>query len=144
MSRVTEDAPDDFRYAGERLGRPEDGPGSVATWLRRVIALLIDWLACEGVAAMIWSGYNLHPGVFDWYTPLVFLVEASVLTALLGGSFGQLILRIVAVRLDGRRLNIVAATLRTLLILLLIPPLVFNRDNRGLHDLAVGSIVLRR
>ncbi len=93
---------------------------------------------------MIWSGYNLHPGVFDWYTPLVFLVEASVLTALLGGSFGQLILRIVAVRLDGRRLNIVAATLRTLLILLLIPPLVFNRDNRGLHDLAVGSIVLRR
>ncbi len=48
------------------------------------------------------------------------------------------------VRLDGRRLNIVAATLRTVLILLIIPPVVFNRDNRGLHDLAVGSIVLRR
>jgi hypothetical protein len=32
---------------------------------------------------------------------------------------------------------------RTFLIVLVIPPLVFNRDGRGLHDLAVDSIALR-
>jgi uncharacterized RDD family membrane protein YckC len=25
-----------------------------------------------------------------------------------------------------------------------IPPLVFNRDSRGLHDLAAGTVVIRR
>ena len=33
---------------------------------------------------------------------------------------------------------------RTALICLVVPPLVFNRDNRGLHDLAFGTIALRR
>ena len=32
---------------------------------------------------------------------------------------------------------------RTFLICLVIPPVVFNRDNRGLHDLAVGTIDAR-
>jgi len=143
VSRVSEDGSTEPEYAGQRLGLPMHGPGSVATWLRRVGALLIDWLACEGVAAVISNGRSFT-GVGDLYTPLVFLVEASVLTALVGGSFGQLILRIQVVQLDGRRLNIVAALLRTVLILLVIPPVVFNRDNRGLHDLVARSIVLQR
>jgi len=141
---VAEDESSETEYAGKRLGLPMHGPGSVASWLRRAIALLIDWFACQGVAALITGGRSFQAGVFDWYTPAVFLVEASLLTALLGGSFGQLIMRIVVVRLDGHRLNLIAATLRTALILLVIPPVVFNRDHRGLHDLAVGSIVRQR
>ena len=144
VARVTEDESTEPTYPGERLGLPENGPGSVASWPRRFAALIIDWLACEGVAALIWSGANIRVNAGDWYTPLVFLVEVSVLTALLGGSFGQLVMRIVVVQLNGRRLNIVAAILRTVLILLVIPPVVFNRDNRGLHDLAVRSVVVRR
>jgi hypothetical protein len=31
-----------------------------------------------------------------------------------------------------------------MLICLVVPPLVFNRDNRGLHDLAVKTVSLRR
>jgi hypothetical protein len=40
--------------------------------------------------------------------------------------------------------NLLQALLRTLLICLVIPPLVFNRDQRGLHDLAVGTVTIRR
>jgi uncharacterized RDD family membrane protein YckC len=75
---------------------------------------------------------------------LVLLVEATVLTTLLGGSFGQLALRIVVVRLDGRPVNLLQALGRTALICLVVPPLIFNRDNRGLHDLAFGTIALNR
>jgi hypothetical protein len=80
----------------------------------------------------------------------VFLLEAAILTALLGGSFGQLVLGIVVVRIvtgsspETRPVNLLLALLRTLLICLVVPPLIFNRDNRGLHDLAVGTIALRR
>ena len=74
----------------------------------------------------------------------VFLVEASVLTPLLGGSFGQLLTRVAVVRVDGKPLNLLLAVARTLLICLVIPPLIFNRDQRGLHDLVAGTVTIRR
>jgi uncharacterized RDD family membrane protein YckC len=74
----------------------------------------------------------------------VFLVEAGVLTALIGGSFGQLIMRVVVVRVDGKPVNLLPALGRSLLICLVVPPLVFNRDNRGLHDMAFKTVTLRR
>jgi uncharacterized RDD family membrane protein YckC len=144
VSQPSEAAPG-TTYPGERLGLPESGPGSVASWTRRVLALFIDWLAARLVAglfigAAIWSGN----GVEQLWVFAVYVVEAGALTALLGGSFGQLVCRVAVVRLDGRPLPLIQALVRTILICLVIPPLVFNRDRRGLHDLAVGSITLRR
>jgi uncharacterized RDD family membrane protein YckC len=77
-------------------------------------------------------------------TMAIFLAEVTVFTAIAGGSFGQLALRLAVVRLDGRRVNLLQALVRTALICLVIPPVVFNRDNRGLHDLAVGTITVNR
>ena len=133
-------------YPGERLGLPEDGPGAVASWGRRILALVVDWVASTLVAiAFTGLGGWLEGSAFTESLPLlVFLVETTFLTALLGGSFGQLTLRVVVSRLDGRPLGVLQAFVRTLLICLVVPPLVFNRDQRGLHDLAVGSVTLRR
>lgn len=132
-------------YPGQRLGLPEDGPGSVAGWGRRALALAVDWLASMMVAAMfvgtaVWSGRD----PVGWVPLLVYWVEASLLTALVGGSFGQVVTRIAVVRLDRRPLGLLQSVLRTLLICLVVPPLVFNRDQRGLHDLVTGAITLRR
>lgn len=132
-------------YAGQRLGLPEEGPGAVAGWGRRVLALVVDWFASMGVAYgflgnELWTGQGLS----QWATLLVFLAEATVLTALVGGSFGQLVCRVAVVRLDGRPPNLLQALVRTALICLVVPPLVYNRDQRGLHDLAVGSVTIRR
>jgi uncharacterized RDD family membrane protein YckC len=132
-------------YAGARLGYPLTGPGSVASWLRRVAALFIDWFASQLVAGFIfgsevWTGHGAEQlTVFG-----VFIAETAVLVALVGGSFGQLAVRIAVVRLDGSRLSLLSAVLRSVLICLVIPAVVFNRDNRGLHDLAVGSVVVER
>ena len=131
-------------YAGQRLGLPEQGPGSVVGWGRRIGALFVDWIASElVVGAMVRLGLGAS-GWDAWLTMLVFLVEASVLTALVGGSFGQLVLRIAVVRLDRRPVNLLVALLRTLLICLVVPPVIYNRDRRGLHDLAAGTVTVRR
>jgi uncharacterized RDD family membrane protein YckC len=132
-------------YPGERLGLPPEGAGAVAGWVRRFVALFIDWLASRLVAGLVlgssvWSGRGLEQlSVFAF-----FILEATLLTALLGGSFGQLVVRVAVVHPGGRPLSILQALVRTVLICLVIPPLVFNRDNRGLHDLVADSIVVRR
>jgi uncharacterized RDD family membrane protein YckC len=61
--------------------------------------------------------------------------------ALSGGSFGQLATRMRVVRVDGsgRPLSLLTALLRQVLICLVIPPLVFRPDGRGLHDMICGS-----
>ena len=132
-------------YPGQRLGLPAEGPGSVAGWGRRALALLIDWFACKLVltvflGAEAWTGSGLSQ-----LAPLaLFLLEASLLTALAGGSFGQLVARVAVVRLDNSPVTFLTALVRTFLICLVVPPLVFNADQRGLHDLAAKTITLRR
>jgi uncharacterized RDD family membrane protein YckC len=131
-------------YPGARLGLPHEGRGSVASWGRRVLALVIDWFASMLVAAAILGGAVWGQGWEAWAPMGVFLLEAALLTALVGGSFGQLALRLAVVRLDGKPVSLLQALGRTALICLVIPPLVFNRDNRGLHDMAFGTVAIRR
>jgi uncharacterized RDD family membrane protein YckC len=47
-------------------------------------------------------------------------------------------------RIDGHAVPLLRSLLRSFLVCLVVPPLVFNRDNRGLHDLAAGTVVIRR
>lgn len=131
-------------YAGSRLGLPADGPGSVAGWGRRLAALTLDWLAASLIViAVVGAEEWSNSGTASTMTLGVFWAEATLLTALVGGSFGQLLTRVRVTRLDGRPLDLLRAAGRTLLICLVIPPLVFNPEQRGLHDLATGAIALK-
>ena len=113
-----------------------------ASWARRILALIVDYAACWGVMLLIygkdWFGNGSLPSV---YLTLLFIGESAVLMALSGGSFGQLATRLRVVRVDGsgRPLSLLMALLRQVLICLVIPPLVFRPDGRGLHDLVCGS-----
>jgi uncharacterized RDD family membrane protein YckC len=117
-----------------------------ASWLRRILALFVDWTACTLVVIAI-----MGPG--DWSenqssglsTMTVFILESTVLTALVGGSFGKLAtgLRVVRVDGSGRPLDLLRSLLRVVLICLVVPPIVFKPDGRGLHDLAVGSATVQ-
>ncbi len=133
-----------LEYAGQRLGLPARGPGSVARWRRRVLALVIDWFASLAVAAFLSSSLGLDDTWGDWLPLLVFWLESSIGVALAAGSFGQVAVRIAVRRTDGRPLDMFGALLRQLLVCLVVPPVIYNRDDRGLHDLAVSSVVVRR
>ena len=145
LTDMSHDAtPGEQLYAGQRLGLPEAGPRSVASWGRRIGALFVDWIASSLVASVIVQATSAGPDTARLLPLLVFLLEVTLFTGLAGASFGQRLLRIAVARLDGKQVTLVQAFVRSLLICLVVPPLVFNRDNRGLHDLAVGTITLNR
>jgi len=107
-----------------------------------VLALVIDWLACLGVAQLLVRADVLPGNPAGIYTLGFFVLESAVFTALLGGSFGQLAARLRVVRAGGGRLDLGRSLLRSVMIALVIPPLVFRPDGRGLHDMTVGSYVV--
>ena len=129
-------APDDSRdYPGAKFGLPREGAGSVASMGRRLLALLIDWLVC-----MLISQAAFHS---QYWTLPIFGVTTYVLTALTGLTLGKRLTGIRVARLDGKPVGFLWALVRTLLLLTVIPPLLTDRDLRGLHDRAANTIVIR-
>jgi uncharacterized RDD family membrane protein YckC len=120
-------------------------PFETASWARRILALLVDYAACWGVMLLIygkdWFGNGSVPSL---YLTFLFIGESTVLMALSGGSFGQLATRLRVVRSDGsgRPLTLLTALLRQVMICLVIPPLVFRPDGRGLHDKVCRSATI--
>jgi uncharacterized RDD family membrane protein YckC len=132
--------PESDSYRGQRLGLPESGPGSMAGTGRRVVALFIDWFAALIVSRVLVG--TPETTLESFATLAIFFVEVTLLTWTLGASFGQ---RLVGLRVVGltRRLGFTGAAIRTLLICLVIPPLIWDADGRGLHDRAAGTVVVR-
>ena len=116
-----------------------------ASWLRRIGALFVDWFACILVAqgAIAFGLIEANPNGLG--TLALFILESTVLTAWLGGSFGKLVTRLRVVRADGSGapISLLGAFIRSLAVAVVIPPLIFRPDGRGLHDMAVGSATVR-
>jgi uncharacterized RDD family membrane protein YckC len=131
-------------HAGQPFGLPVEGPGSVAGWGRRVVALFVDWFACLAVAGALAAQYGWDSQASRSLTPVaVLFVEMTLLVGLLGTSLGHRLLGVRVARLDGRAVGVGRAAVRALLLCLVIPAVIYDKDRRGLHDLAVGTIVLR-
>ncbi len=122
-------------YPGEHLGLPERGPGSVASMPRRLLALLIDWLLSMVIA--YWLTHS------QFWTIAVFAVEVHVLTVLGGSTVGKRLVGIRTVRIGGGPVGFGWALVRTAILLTVVPPLLTDRDLRGLHDRASDTIVVR-
>jgi hypothetical protein len=136
-------AADAGTFAGERLGLPAQGPRSVAGLGARLGALCIDWL----IAIVIVSPFTGHrpftPGSNSPWVLAVFAAEYIVLVSLIGRTIGMRLCGIGIMRLDGRRLTFGWVVVRTVLLVLCIPAVIYDRDRRGLHDKAAGSVVVR-
>jgi uncharacterized RDD family membrane protein YckC len=124
---------------GERLGLPASGPGSVASMARRAVAFAVDVLGSALVAALFTAP---HPP--NNWSLLVFAVEYVFFTALFGQTPGMRLLKIRLHRLDrpGRALGPFRALLRTFLLMLLVPAVIYDRDNRGYHDRITDTVVV--
>jgi hypothetical protein len=115
-----------------------------ASWPRRMLALVVDWAASTLVviAALGGEAY-LEDRASGIYVLAVYWLEASLFTAVAGGSFGQVATRLRVVRLGPgstlTSLPLLHSLLRHALVALVVPPLVFRPDGRGLHDLATRS-----
>lgn len=124
-------------WRGQRLGLPEDGPGSVAGFGRRIVALFVDWAPCLMFAYLLTE----NP---EWSALVLFYALTVLSVTFFGRTPGHAAVGVRVAMLDGGRPSFGAASIRTVLICLaLIPPAIYNADGRGLHDRAAGTIVLR-
>jgi uncharacterized RDD family membrane protein YckC len=127
---------------------------------RRVAALVIDWFACQAIATVLLPGDVLAP---VW----IFAVENVLLVGTIGTTLGHRLLglrvrRVAAPALlaatvpegaaDAPRAdpgpdvppNPLLAAVRTALLCLVIPAVVWDADGRGLHDRVAGTAIVRR
>ncbi len=117
-------------------------PVQTASWAQRLLALVIDWVACSLVVFLIAPEAFTETGSpLAILVNVLFVLESAFFMSLLGGSFGQLACRIRVTRMDGsnRWPDPLRALLRQFLVVLVIPPLIFRPDGRGLHDMAAKT-----
>lgn len=129
-------------WPGERLGLPESGPRSVGRLGRRILALLIDW----GLSYLIaWAFLPHSNGTVDGFWTLgVFAAEQVLFLALLNGSPGHLVVGLRLVPIVPAPLGLWRPLVRTALLCVVIPAMIWDRDQRGLHDRVAGTVLVRR
>jgi hypothetical protein len=130
-------------YPGERLGLPAQGPRSVAGFGRRLAALLVDWMIAVLIVTPLTGHRPFTPGSNSPWILAVFAAEYVVLVSLIGRTIGMRLFGIGIIRLDGRRVSFPWVVVRTLLLLIVVPAVIYDRDQRGLHDKAADCVVVR-
>jgi uncharacterized RDD family membrane protein YckC len=131
------------QYPGQRLGLPERGPGSIARFGRRLVAVFVDWTLCQLLAYLLFR-VELGRGGPTSFIPLgIFAVENILLVSTLGFTVGHRLLGLAVFSMNGRRASVLQVLIRTVLLCVAIPALIWDRDARGLHDKAAATLIVR-
>src|SRR5262245_5259699 len=110
-------------------------PASIA---RRFGALVVDWLLCLLIARLFSD--PLRQG---WAPVVVLIAEYGFFLGLFTQTPGMRLTKIRCVGFaTGRPIGVPRALLRGFLLALVIPAVITDGDRRGLHDRAVGSVVI--
>ena len=134
-------------HPGERLGMPASGTGSVGRFGRRLVGVVIDWVVCQLIASALFHVPLPFRGVAtgsDSFVLLaVFAVENLLLVGTLGSTLGHRLVGLRVVSLDGRAARPFQVLVRTVLLCLFLPAMFWDKDGRGLHDKAAGTVIVR-
>lgn len=129
---------------GVRLGLPAEGPGSVSGFGRRLLAFLADAVVANLLAGIPYLfGFHYQSGQRGVVIFVAFLLMELLLVATAGQTLGMRMMHLRVMRPDGRLPSFGAVLLRTVLLGLLIPAVIWDHDGRGLHDRAADVVVVR-
>ncbi len=104
---------------------------------RRVIAIAIDWGIAYGIGAAFFDSDNLAILAAFAILQILPMIIAS-------GSIGHLVVGLRVVPLQPRWIGLWRPVVRTLLLCLVIPAFIWDKEQRGLHDVLAGTILVRR
>jgi uncharacterized RDD family membrane protein YckC len=137
-------------YRGQRLGLPESGRASLAPVGARIGAWIVDSLLSVLVATLFVQTlhHGRHHGFADrlpGYWSLIPFAADYVLGILFAGrTLGMYLFGLRIIRVDrDAAVDPWRAVLRTVLLMLLVPAVVFDKDGRGLHDRYTDTAVVR-
>ncbi len=128
------------RWPGERLGLPVSGTHSVGRAGRRIGGIAIDWAIAMGISLLLAPYESL---AYSFYTMALFAILQILAIASLGGSIGHRVFGMRLIGLDGQRPALWRVLVRTLLLVVVIPALVWDSDQRGFHDKVAGTVLIR-
>jgi uncharacterized RDD family membrane protein YckC len=129
-------------WPGERFGLPESGPRSIARFGRRLGGVAIDWGIASGLSLLLFPKVTADPQS-PWLTPTIFGLLQVIFLLFFNGSIGHLLLRMRVVPITGGATAPWRLVVRTALLCLGIPALIWDRDQRGLHDRLAGTVLVR-
>ncbi|MYR62262.1 RDD family protein, partial [Streptomyces sp. SID625] len=99
------------------------------------------WGLCLLIAyGLIADSYNEAAQVWG---PLILLVLMVLTLGTVGCTPGKRLLGLRVVALGTGRVQPLRALLRTVLLFLALPALIWDRDGRGLHDRLAGTVEVR-
>ena len=135
-------------YRGEKLGLPATGRGSLAPTGPRLFAFVVDALASALVAALFVPHHAGKAGFADrlpgTWSLVPFAIDYVVGLLVAGRTLGMYLAGLRVVRVDrDAAVGPGRAIVRTALLCLLVPALVFDRDNRGMQDRLTETAVVR-
>lgn len=131
----------DLGHRGQRLGLPESGPGSMAPLGRRFGALFIDWGLCLLIASGFFAAGS-QQAAGNWALG-IFLLLSLLTVGTVGSTPGKRIFGLRVISVHGGRLSVPRVLLRSVLLGLAIPALIWDRDGRGLHDRLSRAVQVR-
>lgn len=136
----------DVDHAGQRFGLPADGPGSVATLGRRLVALIVDVVLATLITSLFVRPASLQPShvqdLNSWSLATWFLITV-IGTAFFAATPGMTLFGLRVARVDGgAMLSPLRAAVRAVLVAMVVPAVIWDSDRRGLHDKAAGTIVV--
>jgi uncharacterized RDD family membrane protein YckC len=129
---------------GVRLGLPAEGVGSIARFGRRALAIVADFFVCDLIATLF--GFHLtgaNTGFTNFVPLIIFAVENVLLVGTVGSTLGHRLLGMRVHRLSGGLPGPLLALVRTVLLCLAVPALIWDRDQRGVHDRVPGLVLVR-
>lgn len=126
---------------------PETGPGSVGGLGRRLLALIVDLVLATLVTLAFVRPSAWQPSLvqeLNSWSLLTWFVITVAGIALFAATPGMMIfgLRVGRVGADDALLWPLRLVIRTALIIVVIPAVIWDRDRRGLHDKLAGTIVV--
>ena len=87
--------------------------------------------------------FTATAGPGAWITLLVFGVENLLLVGTLGYTIGHRVVGLRVRSINGRPPSPIQTVVRTVLLCLFLPAMFWDRDGRGLHDKAAGTVIVR-
>ena len=119
----------------------------------RLAGIGIDWVLCLLISSWIFPAAAMVDAtglekLLLAGQPLatlgIWVVQHLLLVATLGMTYGHRLMRLRVVRDDGAKYpGLAKAAIRTVLLALVIPAVVWDGEGRGLHDRAAGTRLVR-
>lgn len=86
---------------------------------------------------------NIRTQEARFFPVIVFAILQIVFIPTIGGSIGHRICGMRIASLNGKWVGFWRPTIRTVLLLLIVPALVWDSDQRAFHDKVAGTVLIR-